>query len=83
MPYKIFDSVQRGSNPWEQRVRLASLCLISSNLNEGDLNPVVGLDVQHLNPIAGDREPTVILGDSPGDVDLICDTVLVLRLCTT
>ena len=69
--------MQRGSNPWEQRVRLASLSLISSNLNEGDLNPVICLDVQHLNPIAGDREPTVILGDAPGDVDLVSDAVLV------
>ena len=46
-------------------------------LDEGDLNPVVGLDVQHLDPVAGDGEAAVILGYVPGDVDLVSDAVLV------
>ena len=47
------------------------------DLNEGDLKPLTGLDVQHLDPVAGDGEASVILGHGPGDVDLISDTVLV------
>ena len=57
--------------------------LLLAHLYEGDLYPVVGLNIEHLNPVPGDGEPAVILGDRPGDVDLVCDTVLVLRLCTT
>ena len=48
-----------------------------THLNKGDLNPVVGLDVQHLDPVASDGEAAVILGDVPGDVDLVSHAVLV------
>ena len=53
-----------------------------ADLYEGDLYPVVSLNVQHLNPVARDGEPTVILGNSPSDVDLIGDAVLILGLCS-
>ena len=65
------------------------------DLNEGDFQPVVCLDVQHVDLVARDWEASVILncvvnfdlsfeGDHlwhrPGDVDLICDTVLISGL---
>ena len=62
------------------------------NLNEGDFQPVVGLDVQHVDLVAGDWEAPIVLDemsvvkimmtkkdlrDGPGDVDFIRDAVLI------
>ena len=33
------------------------------NLNEGDFQPVVGLDVQHVDLVAGDREAPIVLDE--------------------
>ena len=49
------------------------------SLDEGDLDPVVGLNVEHLDPVSSDREAAIILGDGPGDVDLVSHAVLILR----
>ena len=49
------------------------------SLDEGDLDPVVGLDVEHLNPVSSNREAAIVFGDGPGDVDLVCHAVLILR----
>ena len=49
----------------------------STNLNKGDFYPIVGLYVQHLDPVSRDREAAVILGYVPGDVDLVSHAVLV------
>ena len=65
------------------------------NLNEGDFQPVVGLDVQHVDLVASDREAPIVLDemsvveimvtkkdlrDGPGDVDFIRDAVLISSL---
>lgn len=49
------------------------------SLDEGDLDPVVGLDVEHLDPVSCDREAAIVFGDGPGDVDLVSHAVLILR----
>ena len=49
------------------------------SLDEGDLDPVVGLNVEHLDPVSSDREAAIILGYGPGDVDLVSHAVLILR----
>ena len=33
------------------------------NLNEGDFQPVVGLDVQHVDLVAGDWEAPIVLDE--------------------
>ena len=83
MPYKIFDSVHRGSNPWGlkfgqdswknffERITSMEVKLDKDKdkvgrfwqnyLDKGDLQPVVGLDVEHVDLVAGDGKTSVIL----------------------
>ena len=51
--------------------------MTNSDLHKCDLDPIVCLNVQHLDPVSRDREAAVILGYVPGDVDLVRDAVLV------
>ena len=50
----------------------------STDLNKGDFYPIVGLYVQHLDPVSRNWESTIILWDAPGDVDLVSDAIFVL-----
>ena len=76
----MLDRVHFGSNPWNKTLGNLLLAAIGrTDLNKGDLYPVVGLDIQHLNSVSCDRKSAVIFGDAPWDVDLISDAVLVLR----